>query len=67
MKRILLALATLLALSATAASSWRTDILADGYMARTVDQGRDYSGPVVSTIIRKLVPDSLPTATTSMP
>ncbi len=59
MKRILLALATLLALSATAASSWRTDILADGYMARTVDQGRDYSGPVVSTIIRKLVPDSL--------
>ena len=59
MKRILLALAALLALSATAASSWRTDILADGYMARTVDQGRDYSGPVVSTIIRKLVPDSV--------
>ncbi len=43
-----------------AASEWRPDIL-PGYEARTVDQGRDYSGPVVSTIIRRLAPDSVAT------
>ncbi len=40
---------------------WSDDILGDGYEARVVDQGRDYSGPVVSTIIRKLAPDSVAT------
>ena len=40
-------------------AGWEPDILGDGYEMRTVDQGSDYSGPVVSTIIRKLVPDSV--------
>ena len=44
-----------------AAPGWRPDILGGGYEARTVDQGRDYSGPVVSTIIRRLAPDSVAT------
>lgn len=40
---------------------WQPDILGDGYEMRQVDQGEDYSGKVISTIIRKLAPDSLPT------
>lgn len=44
-----------------AASAWTPDILGDGYEMRTVDQGSDYSGPVVSTIIRRLLPDSTAT------
>lgn len=35
------------------ASAWQTDILGDGYEMRYVDQGRDYSGDVRSTIVRK--------------
>ena len=42
-------------------SQWQPDILGDGYEMRTVDQPDDYSGKVVSTIIRKLAPDSLHT------
>lgn len=34
-------------------TQWHTDVLGDGYEARTVEQGSDYSGRVVSTIIRK--------------
>lgn len=43
------------------ADGWQPDVLGGGYEARTVDQGRDYSGAVVSTIIRKMAPDSLAT------
>ncbi len=43
------------------AEAWRADILGNGYEALTVDQGIDYSGPAVSTIIRKLAPDSAAT------
>ncbi|MCM1071315.1 MAG: alpha/beta hydrolase [[Clostridium] fimetarium] len=53
--------AAVVALAARGAEGWTPDILGDGYEARTVDQGRDYSGPVVSTIVRKLAPDSLAT------
>lgn len=38
------------------AAEWHPDVLSDGYEARTVVQPSDYSGPVVSTIVRKLVP-----------
>ena len=39
--------------------SWQPDLLGDGYEMRRVDQGTDYSGPVVSTIIRKCVADTV--------
>lgn len=42
-----------------AAGGWEPDVLGGGYEMRRVDQGSDYSGPVVSTIIRKMVPDSV--------
>lgn len=51
--------AAVVAFAARGAGGWTPDILGDGYEARTVDQGSDYSGPVVSTIVRKLAPDSL--------
>lgn len=35
------------------ATEWMPDSLGDGYCYRYVDQGRDYSGPVRSTIVRK--------------
>lgn len=35
---------------------WKPDILGQGYEMRTINQGTDYSGKVVSTIIRKLSP-----------
>lgn len=38
---------------------WRPDILGDGYEMRHVSQPDDYSGKVISTIIRKLALDSL--------
>lgn len=44
-----------------ASPAWKADVLGDGYLARTVDQGSDYSGPVVSTIVRKVAPDSVAT------
>lgn len=38
---------------------WKPDILGDGYEMRHVNHPDDYSGKVISTIIRKLTPDSL--------
>ncbi len=45
-------------LGAQAAKGWVPDMLGDGYEMRHVSQPDDYAGPVISTIIRKLVPDS---------
>jgi len=58
MKRFITSLfiLTLLAIS-VAAGSWHADTLGQGFMMRQFDQGRDYSGPVVSTLVR-LEPDS---------
>lgn len=36
---------------------WKPDILGDGYEMRQVNHPADYTGEVVSTIIRKLCPD----------
>lgn len=47
-----------LSLAATTERGWRPDILGDGYEMRTVTQPDDYSGKVISTIIRKLCPDT---------
>ncbi len=54
MKKIL-SIFSLIAIVALAsvATNWQNDILGDGYEMRYVDQGRDYSGDVRSTIIRK--------------
>lgn len=41
------------------AREWKPDVLGNGYEMCHVDQGTDYSGKVVSTIIRKLLPDSI--------
>ena len=62
MRRILTSLAALLfALPLLAASgAWRPDILGQGYEARTVKQAPDADGPAVSTIIRRVLPDTLP-------
>ena len=46
----------LLLLPFVALAQWMPDSLGDGYQMRYVDQGTDYSGPVRSTIIRKLSP-----------
>ena len=46
----------LLLLPFVALAQWMPDSLGDGYQMRYVDQGADYSGPVRSTIIRKLSP-----------
>lgn len=63
LKQTLLALAMLLtaAITPATAQQWHPDILGNGYEMRTVDQGTDYSGPVVSTIIRKLAGDTIAT------
>lgn len=45
--------------AASECDRWRPDILGDGYEMRHVAHPDDYSGKVISTIIRKLVPDSL--------
>lgn len=64
MKRTLTALiAALIALCpflAGASGRWTPDILGNGYEARTVEQGAAADGRVVSTIIRRLLPDTLP-------
>ena len=57
----LLALLCLAAAVHAFAGNWKPDVLGDGYEMRHVDQGSDYSGSVVSTIVRKLVPDSVTT------
>ena len=54
-----LLLLLLTAITGHATDNWKPDILRQGYEMRTVDQGRDYSGPVVSTIIRRLLPDTV--------
>ncbi len=38
---------------ALSAGDWMPDSIGDGYSFRYVDQGRDYSGPVRSTVVRK--------------
>jgi len=42
-------------------SPWSPDLLGQGFEMRHVDQGEDYAGKVISTIIRKMCPDSLRT------
>lgn len=50
-----LLLSTISCLHARTSCGWTPDILSDGYEMRTVNHPDDYSGKVVSTIIRKLV------------
>lgn len=38
--------------SSTWAREWKQDILGDGFESTVIDQGEDYAGPVVSTVIR---------------
>lgn len=55
MRRLRLCLATLWALAtcmAAAARTWQPDVLGEQFEQTTIDQGRDYSGPVVSTVVR---------------
>lgn len=59
MRTIFSLLLGMLTLACSAATGWHTDILGDGYTARTVNQGVAYDGPVQSTIVRKLPADSL--------
>ncbi len=54
MRRIFMTFGTLLT-SLTLLAQWSSDVLT-GYEARAVDQGSDYSGPVVSTIVRRQSP-----------
>ncbi|WP_290088729.1 alpha/beta hydrolase [uncultured Duncaniella sp.] len=56
---ILSAILISIALQAFTQSSegWKPDILGDGYEMRHVSHPSDYTGEVVSTIIRKLCPD----------
>lgn len=35
------------------AEEWRTDVLGDGYLAKTIAMPDDYSGKVVSTVVKK--------------
>lgn len=66
MKRLLKALLLLLLpalFRASAASGWEPDILGDRYQARTVIQPADSRGPAQSTIIRRLLPDTIPCGT----
>ena len=48
--RLLLLLPLLL--PSRAQAQWRPDIL-EGYSCLTIDQGRDYSGPVTATLVRR--------------
>lgn len=43
-------------MSVGVSAQWRPDSIGDGYSYRYVNQGRDYSGPVRSTIVRKMAP-----------
>ena len=53
MKKLLLLVLLVIATVSAVAEIWQYDILGDGYEMRYVDQGKDYSGNVRSTIIRK--------------
>ena len=44
-----------LQLSGQVSDRWVPDILGDGYEMRHIEQPDDYTGPVISTVIRKLV------------
>lgn len=52
MKKYLISLFLMLPVMLPA--QWQPDILGDGYEMRYVDQGTDYSGPVRSTVVRKV-------------
>ncbi len=54
-----LACAAISLVSVAQGNNWQPDILGDGYESRRVEQGSDYSGRVVSTIIRKLALDTV--------
>lgn len=56
-RRICIALLALQAMVMLYAS-WTTDVLGNGFEMRHCDQGNDYSGHVISTIVRKQLPDS---------
>lgn len=53
LSRPLLGLLLAISVLSVSASEWMPDSIGDGYTYRYVDQGRDYSGPVRSTIVRK--------------
>lgn len=53
MKKILLVLGLMGLLSVGASAEWQPDVLGDGYEMTYVDQGRDYSGNVRSTVVRR--------------
>ena len=55
MKRFGSLLFILMLFTLGASAQWREDIL-PGYEQRTVNHADDYSGKVVSTVVRKLVP-----------
>ncbi len=62
LKRILLVvLVCVSAVLHMSAGGWQPDVLGGGYEMRSVGHGSDYSGKVVSTIIRKTVADSTAT------
>lgn len=46
------AAAAVIASGSAGAREWRTDILGDGYENTVIDQGRNYDGPVRSTVVR---------------
>lgn len=57
MRRILTATVFILLQLVAIASGWQPDVALDGdYSMRYVDQGKDYSGQVRSTIIRRMSP-----------
>lgn len=53
---LLLTLAWLMAVPVTLARQWSPDRLGDGYMMTVIKQPDDYSGRVVTTVVRKLSP-----------
>lgn len=59
--RIQLFIVALLACITAGGQTWVADTLCAGYEMRHVRQADDYSGEVISTIIRKMVPDSVTT------
>lgn len=57
MKRVVVA-CVLSLIGITVASQWREDILGDNYKCVTINHPDDYSGKVVSTVVRKLSDES---------
>ena len=56
MKRFIIPLLAAVAVFTATAQTWSPDSLCRGFESRRVKMADDYSGPVVSTIIRKLAP-----------